>query len=124
MLIDGAPITVTPRVALTLALVTHELTTNAAKYGALSVPAGRIEVGWRTVSTPGKPLALRVEWQERNGRAVVAPKRRGFGTRFIEGSVKAELQGAAKLEFGADGLRCTMEFPLEYAAVELDGMGG
>ena len=87
----------TPRVALTLALGLHELTTNASKYGALSVPAGRIEVRWRVERRPSQPPMLWIEWRERGGPPVAAPKRQGFGTRFIEGSVASELQGKARL---------------------------
>lgn len=119
--IGGEPITVTPRVALTLALGLHELTTNAAKYGALSVPAGRIEVSWR-VERGGAPLPLlRIEWRERGGPPVAPPERQGFGTRFIEGSVASELQGQARLDFDPAGLTCTMEIPLDSVAPNVVG---
>jgi PAS domain S-box-containing protein len=110
--IAGEPIMVTPRVALTLALGLHELTTNATKYGALSVPAGRIEVSWKIERQPQRPL-LRIEWRERGGPPVTAPERQGFGTRFIEGSVASELQGKATLNYDPAGLICTMEIPLD-----------
>jgi PAS domain S-box-containing protein len=110
---DGEDVTLSPRAALTLAMALHELTTNAAKYGALSTPSGRIEVGWRVVREPAQPPMLRLEWCERGGPAVVAPTRQGFGTRFIEGSVAAELQGTATLAFDPAGLRCTMQVPVE-----------
>ena len=111
--ISGDDVTLTPRAALTLALVFHELTTNAVKYGALSTPAGRIETHWRVVRGPSQPPVLWIEWRERDGPAVTAPLRSGFGSRFIQGSVAVELQGTAKLNFEAAGLRCTMEFPIE-----------
>jgi PAS domain S-box-containing protein len=116
---EGEPITVLPRVALTLALVVHELVTNAAKYGALSVPDGRIEIRWHVQG--GAIPILRIEWRERAGPPVRTPERRGFGTRFIEGSVASELQGSVKLDFEPAGLRCTMEIPLEVAAPESSG---
>ena len=104
--IEGEPIMVTPRVALTLALGLHELTTNASKYGALSVPAGRIEVRWQIERRPSQRPLLRIEWRERGGPPVRAPERQGFGTRFIMGSVASELQGHAKLDYdpGRGGL--------------------
>ena len=111
--IIGDDVTVTPRMALTLAMVFHELTTNAVKYGSLSAPAGKVEVRWRVV--PGPPPLLSIEWREHGGPAVAAPTRRGFGSRFIEGSVAAELQGTARLIFDAAGLRCTMDVPHEVA---------
>jgi PAS domain S-box-containing protein len=117
MLIDGEPVTVTPRVALTLALALHELTTNATKYGALSAPDGRVEVAWRVERrTP----ALRIEWRERSGPPVVPPKQRGFGTRFVEGSVASELQGSARIQYEPDGLVCTMEIPLDLVVLDLN----
>ncbi len=111
--INGDDVTVMPRVALTLAMVFHELTTNAVKYGALSAPAGRVEVTWRTVQAPSQPPLLWIEWRESGGPPVTAPTRHGFGSRFIQGSVAAELQGIARLHFDAAGLRCTMEMPHE-----------
>jgi PAS domain S-box-containing protein len=118
--IDGDPLTVTPRVALTLAMALHELTTNAAKYGALSVPEGHIDVCWRIERQPGQPALLRIEWSERDGPPVAAPVRHGFGTRFIEGSVASELQGKATLDYAAAGLRCTMDIPLDSATPDVE----
>ena len=119
--IDGDPITVTPRVALTLALGLHELTTNASKYGALSVPEGSIEVRWRIERPAGQPPVLSLEWRERGGPAVATPERKGFGTRFIVGSVASELQGKAELQFDTAGLVCTMQIPLESVVPHLTG---
>jgi PAS domain S-box-containing protein len=121
--IGGAPITVTPRVALTLALAIHELTTNATKYGALSVPAGRIEVAWQIDREPPRPPALRIEWRERGGPPVVAPQQQGFGTRFIVGSLASELRGNARLDYDPAGLICTMEIPLDFVVPDVDGAG-
>jgi PAS domain S-box-containing protein len=118
--IEGEPITVAPRVALTLALGLHELTTNATKYGALSVPAGRIEVRWRVERRTEQPPLLWIEWRERGGPPVMVPKRQGFGTRFIEGSVASELQGRARLDYDPAGLVCTMEIPLDAVMPEAD----
>jgi PAS domain S-box-containing protein len=113
IVIDGIDITVKPRVALTLAMALHELTTNASKYGALSVPAGRIEISWVILESDSAPSQLRIEWRERNGPVVEAPMRHGFGSRFIEGSVAAELQGSARLDYHPTGLVCTMKIPFD-----------
>ncbi|MEA3025454.1 MAG: hypothetical protein QOF91_739 [Alphaproteobacteria bacterium] len=118
--IEGEPVTVLPRVALTLALGLHELTTNASKYGALSVPAGRIGVRWRIERRPPQAPQLWIEWRERGGPPVTVPGRRGFGTRFIEGSVASELQGAARLDYERAGLVCTMEIPLDAVTPDVD----
>jgi two-component sensor histidine kinase len=123
IVIEGEAITVAPRVALTLALGLHELTTNAAKYGALSVPAGRIAVNWWVVREPSLPPRLLIEWRERGGPPVTVPARQGFGTRFIEGSVASELQGKARLDYDAAGLVCTMNIPLESVTPDIESAG-
>jgi PAS domain S-box-containing protein len=117
-LLEGEAITVTPRIALTLAMAMHELATNASKYGALSVPKGRIDIRWHVQRS--EPAILRIEWRERGGPPVAEPSRRGFGTRFIEGSVASELRGKAELAFDPEGLRCTMEIPFDASAVPVD----
>jgi PAS domain S-box-containing protein len=114
--IEGETVTVSPRTALTMALVLHEMTTNAAKYGALSAPKGRIEIGWRVEPRPPKSPLLHIEWRERNGPPVEAPAKPGFGSRFIQGSVTAELRGSVRMNFNPDGLHCTIDVPLDPAA--------
>jgi PAS domain S-box-containing protein len=122
--ISGDDVTVMPRVALTLAMVMHELTTNAVKYGSLSVPAGRVEVNWRIAQAPSQPPLLWIEWRESGGPPVAEPTRRGFGSRFIVGSVGSELQGTARLHFDPAGLRCTMEVPHEVTVSIMDSEDG
>ena len=114
----GEDIMLRPRAALTLAMVFHELTTNAAKYGALSVAAGKIGVTWAVRSAAGKKPALSIEWQEEGGPTVVKPARRSFGSRFIEGSIASELQGKARILFEPSGVRCSIELPLASAQQE------
>lgn len=113
--IEGEPLTVTPRLALTLALVLHELSTNAAKYGALTLPGGRIDVRWLAEREPSRPLRIRLTWSEQGGPPVDPPARLGFGSRFIQGSIASELQGCARLDFNPEGLTCTLHIPLEPA---------
>ena len=113
LVLDGEHVTITPRASLTLALAFHELTTNAVKYGALSQSAGWIDVRWSIVHDPTRPPRLRIEWREQGGPVVAQPERQGFGTRFIVGSIAAELQGTAQLHFDDAGLHCTMEIPLD-----------
>ena len=118
IVIRGDDLAIRPRTALTLAMALHELTTNAAKYGALSAPSGRVTVGWSVVREASQPPRLHIEWREQGGPPVSEPSRRGFGTRFIEGSVAAELQGVARLNFDAEGLHCTMNIPLDHTELE------
>ncbi|HEX3430716.1 MAG TPA: HWE histidine kinase domain-containing protein [Rhizomicrobium sp.] len=103
--VDGADISLEPNTAQTLALCLHELTTNAAKYGALSVPGGRIRVEWSR--TPEDRVSLR--WSETGGPSVVPPTRRGFGTKMLEAfmQMKANIQ----LDWRPEGLRCEITTP-------------
>jgi two-component sensor histidine kinase len=89
----------------------HELATNAAKHGALSVPGGRVAVSWRLED--GAPGVLRLRWAETGGPPVARPPtRRGFGSRVLEGTVRAQLGGAVSLHWDRTGLVCEMEVPL------------
>jgi PAS domain S-box-containing protein len=109
--IDQTPVDLSPRAALTLAMVFHELTTNAVKYGSLSQPSGRLHVTWRRED--GKEgRTLRLRWQESGGPPVEPPTRPGFGSRMIERSIPAELGGTAALRFEPAGVICELEFPL------------
>jgi PAS domain S-box-containing protein len=109
--ISGDSISLGPQSALTFAMILHELATNAAKYGALSQPAGRLEVAW-TVERNGAGPKLRFRWRESGGPAVAPPERRGFGSLLVERGIRAELGGASKLEFAPAGVRCDIDIPL------------
>jgi PAS domain S-box-containing protein len=111
---SGPKVVVSPKAAISLVLALHELGTNAAKYGALSLPEGRVEVEWSR--TPdGK---IRIEWRERNGPPVMPPSHSGFGLRMIERALKTDLGGSVMVEFNPDGLVCTIEAPDPALAVE------
>jgi PAS domain S-box-containing protein len=117
LVVEGDPVALTPRAALALSMVLHELTTNAAKYGALSTPAGRLEVRWRIERREegaGWPDCVKLTWHESGGPAVTPPERRGFGSRLIERST-TELDGEAQLEFAPAGLRYSVTVPLTPA---------
>lgn len=112
-ILRGEDITLRPRPALTLAMAFHELTTNAAKYGALSVPSGNLELRWAVQEEKdARPAHLRIEWIERGGPRVERPLRRGFGSALIEGGIASELGGIATLDYAPEGLRCTIEIPV------------
>jgi PAS domain S-box-containing protein len=112
--LEGQDIMLAPRVGLALSLVLHELTTNAAKYGALSGGKGLVTVRWGTEEARSKAgRLLRIDWLESGGPAVTPPAKRSFGTRLIERSVTTELQGSVKLDFDPAGLRCTLKLPLD-----------
>ena len=126
VVLRGEDVVLRPRAVLTLAMAFHELATNAAKYGALSAPGGRVEIRWQPVRPEGGGgrVLLQVEWQEEGGPAVAEPQQRGFGSKLIEGSVAAELGGSARLSFAPEGLRCEMYIPLDAATGESERRRG
>jgi two-component sensor histidine kinase len=95
-----------------MAMVLHELATNAVKHGALSVPAGRVSVSWRV--EPGPPRLLQLRWSEAGGPAVSGPpERRGFGSRVLDATVRHQLGGRVRSTWEAAGLVHEIELPLE-----------
>ncbi|WP_419816785.1 HWE histidine kinase domain-containing protein [Glacieibacterium sp.] len=104
---SGPAVKLSPRAFTTLALVVHELITNSAKYGALSVVTGRVAIDWR-LDNAG---ALVIDWRESGGPLVTPPKRRGFGTTIIERSVPHELGGLASVDHRTAGLVAQFTIP-------------
>jgi PAS domain S-box-containing protein len=111
VLLEGRPTRLAPQRALLLAMVMHELATNAVKYGALSVPAGKLRVAWHVTNTDGGQKLL-IDWEESGGPPVKPPQRRGFGSRLAERAIEQELGGSARIEFAPSGVRCHFEIPL------------
>jgi PAS domain S-box-containing protein len=109
VLLNGPAVPLKPSAALSLGMIFHELATNAAKYGALSAPEGRVMVDWS--SAPDRRLT--VVWTETGGPPAAAPERRGFGSRLIERSVRHDLGGDIDLNYGSEGLVASMTFPAE-----------
>lgn len=105
--IDGPDLQLGPKAAISLAMVLHELATNAAKYGALSVDGGTVTVSWRADDE-----ILSLCWKERGGPTPVPPTRRGFGTRLIERGLAGELGGEVRILFETEGVVCTVVAPL------------
>ncbi|MES2035520.1 MAG: HWE histidine kinase domain-containing protein [Pseudomonadota bacterium] len=111
--LDGPAVRLTAQEALTFALVTHELATNAAKYGALSTPDGCVRVDWRTAENDdGGPRRLLLDWREEGGPPVAPPTRQGFGSRLIERSIRTDMQGETTMAFEPDGLKCRISIRL------------
>ena len=107
--ISGPTVMLKPQAALFITLALHELSTNAAKYGALSVAGGRIRVSWNI--TGERPPQLELDWQEEGGPKVDGFGAPGFGTELIERGIRFELQGEAKLEAVNGGLHCRIVIP-------------
>lgn len=109
--VEGPPVTLAPRPALTLALILHELGTNAAKYGALSNRSGHVAISWDIAPIGGEDR-LCFRWEEIGGPLVRPPTHTGFGSRLIERSLNHSFGGTARLEFPEDGVVLTMQAPL------------
>jgi PAS domain S-box-containing protein len=95
-----------------LNLAFHELATNAAKHGALSVPEGRVRVFWALRRTGRGTRLVEIEWREQGGPPVTPPRHRGFGSRLLEHGLAQKLGGTVKLDFQPDGLRCHICLPV------------
>lgn len=100
--IEGPPTPLAPNAAVALAMIFHELATNASKYGALSTDAGSIEIVW---SHEGRSR-LTLTWRERGGPPAQPPVRKGFGSRLITSSLRGDLAGAATFDYAPEGLTC------------------
>ena len=105
--IDGPAVMLKPDLAQAMAVVLHELATNAAKYGALSAAKGQVRVEWSCVA--GRQLALR--WTETGGPPVNPPTHRGFGTQMIEAMIRGHEGGDVRLDWHAEGLTCEITVP-------------
>jgi two-component system, chemotaxis family, CheB/CheR fusion protein len=110
--LDGEDINLTPAQALSLGMAFHELTTNAAKYGAFSTASGRVDVSWALVDDAREPR-LQLQWVESGGPPVTPPSRRGFGSRLLERGLPGETGGEVSLKFEAKGVRYTLSIPIE-----------
>lgn len=110
--INGPEVSLAPKAAEVLTLAIHELTTNSVKYGALSKLDAVIDISWH-VEQRGEVDWLKLSWSESGVPAGQTPSRRqGFGTELITRRVSYELRGAGSLHLRADGMLCTLEFPL------------
>ncbi len=107
-LIEGPDIRITSGAVIALAMTLNELCTNTTKFGALSVPAGRIEIEWKIDADKQR---LQLTWSEKNGPAVHAPTRRSFGTRLI-GSLGQQLKGEVQLAYDASGFVYVLDVPM------------
>ncbi|SDM90192.1 HWE histidine kinase [Methylobacterium phyllostachyos] len=101
-----------PKVAVTLAMALHELMTNAAKYGALTVPEGQVAVTWSLHDRDDDRQRLDLLWEERGEPLVMAPTRKRFGSRLIERQLPMEFDGNAMITYAPGGVTCRLEIPL------------
>lgn len=119
----GDPCELEPKAVLTLAMVLHELGTNACKYGALKGDSGTVDVRW-SCEPEGEATRLRLRWAEAGGPPVAPPTRRGFGSRLIERQIGREFNGKAELRFEPDGVVAEIEFVVRHAPFATVRPGG
>ncbi len=109
---SGPPVPLSPRLAVVLSMIVHEMATNAAKYGALSNDTGSVRLDWEILEETDQPK-LRLIWAEAGGPHVAAPVKRGFGSRLIERSARDQLGGEATVDFLPRGVVYTITCSLE-----------
>ena len=112
--VDGPDIVLTPDATQPVALVLHELATNAAKYGALSSPKGHVSVQWRQQTSGHAPGTLVLDWKETAGPPIPASISPGYGTSVIKELIPYELGGAVDLVFAPEGVKCRLEIPQKW----------
>jgi PAS domain S-box-containing protein len=116
LVLDGPDVAVTPEAAQALGLALHELATNAAKYGSLSVPEGSVKVVWKFQDDDESQRRLLVDWRERGGPPVQPPARYGFGHVVISRMAANSLDGKVNVDYAPDGLGWTISFPVSNLA--------
>ncbi|MDA3887755.1 MAG: PAS domain-containing protein [Allgaiera sp.] len=113
--IDGPSVLLSPQAGTAMALILHELATNATKYGALSTPEGKLALRWR-FGVGEESGSVRVDWTETCAHKIEQPTHTGFGSRLIKTSVSHDLHGSAKLDYRTTGLHCEITLPLKPLA--------
>jgi PAS domain S-box-containing protein len=111
--IEGPAVFLKPETAQIIALVLHELATNAVKYGALSDPAGKVSLSWQCAQNE-----LSLQWVETGGPKVSPPTTKGYGTKVITASIQQQLNGKATFDWRPDGLTFAMSISIDGAAAD------
>jgi two-component sensor histidine kinase len=112
--IGGPRVDLAPEATQPVAMVLHELATNAAKYGALSNDNGRVSVQWRWQSNGSPGGKLVIEWRETGGPQVAPPSGTGYGTSVIRDLIPYELGGRVDFVLAPEGVRCRLEIPAKW----------
>jgi PAS domain S-box-containing protein len=121
--LQGPAVTLGPEATQALGLAFHELANNAKRFGALSVPEGRISVTWSRLAHPGG-YSVELKWVETGGPAVAAPVARRFGSVVIERNLERAIAGKVNLAFLAGGVQCDILIPPEHLVGLVDGRTG
>jgi len=114
----GPDLVVTAEATQAIGLAIHELATNAIKYGALSVPSGKVKISWAFDSESFASRALLLKWVEQGGPRVVPPSRNGFGHLVIGEMIERSLNAKVALEFATHGLEWSVSIPATNLVIE------
>src|SRR5262245_36001407 len=114
IVLRGPEVPLTSQIAVPLGIAIHELTTNAAKHGALSVYGGKVEVTW-SVTIDATRRTLKFDWVESGGPRVKEPAREGFGSRLLDFVLPGQIQARTRIEYAPEGVRvhCSVPIPAE-----------
>jgi two-component sensor histidine kinase len=107
----GPPVELSADLAVPVGMALHELTTNAVRYGALSVPTGYVRVKW-TLDEHEGVRKLHMEWREFGGPQVKEPQHRGFGSTLLQRVLPMQCKAEVEVQYASDGLRFRMDAPL------------
>ena len=117
--VTGPRVMLTAKVSQTMALVLHELATNAAKYGALSAPDGKLEIRW-CATGEGSNRRFHFDWREVGGPPATTPTRRGFGSTLLSTVIGGELRCKPDIAYGEEGFRYRLDAPLVLVGTIID----
>jgi two-component sensor histidine kinase len=116
--VSGPRLELKPNAVHSLTLALHELATNAAKYGALSVPEGCVVIGWEVSGPETAEGRFRMTWREKGGPPVSQPARKGFGHVVISEMVGSSLHGDVTLDYAREGLQWAIDTPRSTALAD------
>jgi two-component sensor histidine kinase len=111
VVLDGPPVDLAADLAIPVGMALHELTSNAVRHGALSVPQGRVEVRWDLTRRDGKRKLI-LSWAEHDGPPVQEPRKRGFGSTLLERVLALQANAEVRIAYGREGLTFRLEAPL------------
>ena len=121
IVLEGPVVPLEPQAALSLGMAIHELTTNAVKYGALSIAEGNVSITWRVAEDHDGGQELILTWVERDGPRVATPTRRGFGMTLIERGLKQDMSAEVEVEFDEAGIKAVVRAPLSITSKPISG---
>lgn len=109
--VEGPPVMLSSAIAVPLSMAMHELVTNATKHGALSVPTGRLDIGWEEIDQADGERVLSIDWHELDGPPVSPPSRAGFGSTLLRRVLGTQLHAAVDWDFDPEGVRLNILLP-------------